>query len=324
MNKRVANGITYIDEPHSVVKVSELIPEAVSALQDVSPDDYMLAIEEGELVLVMGLTCIERLAFMAGCDMREVRETIERNLQEQEGNELNELIAINYGGEKPTVSGRALHEGLEVKERYTDWFKRMCEYGFTENKDYAGLSEISDKPQGGRPKQDHAVTIAMAKELCMLQRTDKGKKFREYFIACEEAWNSPEQIMARALQIANKTIEERDWQLVQAQHENQALNTNLGRTSALLEDALIRLDENAKWYSVKRMADINGVPGETIDWRPLKTASNCMEYEIKPLPDANYGKVNGYHLDVWWRVYPAHCFNVTVLSRMSVQPTSEN
>lgn len=121
---------------------------------------------------------------------------------------MNDLIAINYDTDKPTVSGRELHEALGVKDHYTDWFKRMCEYGFADGEDYIGFSEKSDKPTGGRPSTDHQLTIPMAKEICMLQRNEKGKQFRQYFIKVEEAWNSPEMVMKRALEIANRKVEE--------------------------------------------------------------------------------------------------------------------
>ena len=121
---------------------------------------------------------------------------------------MNELININYDTGNPTVSGRELHKALEVKDHYTDWFKRMTEYGFTEGEDFIGFSEKSDKPTGGRPSTDHQLTIPMAKEICMLQRNDKGKQFRQYFIRVEEAWNSPEMIMKRALEIANRKVQE--------------------------------------------------------------------------------------------------------------------
>lgn len=118
---------------------------------------------------------------------------------------MNELININYDTDKPTVSGRELHNALEVKTAYKDWFPRMCEYGFTEGEDFcSNLSEST----GGRPSTDHQLTIPMAKEICMLQRNDKGKQFRQYFIRVEEAWNSPEMIMKRALEIANRKVQE--------------------------------------------------------------------------------------------------------------------
>lgn len=119
---------------------------------------------------------------------------------------MNNLIKINYESEQPTVSGRELHAALEIETRYNDWFKRMCEYGFSENKDfYSNLSKTSD---GGRPSTDHVLTIPMAKELCMLQRNEKGKMFRQYFIKVEEAWNSPEMVMKRALEFADKKIKQ--------------------------------------------------------------------------------------------------------------------
>lgn len=118
----------------------------------------------------------------------------------------NELIKIDYtNSDRPTVLGRDLHAMLEVEARYNDWFPRMCEYGFEEGKDF--YSFLSKTPEGGRPKQEHQLTIAMAKELCMLQRTEKGKQCRQYFIQVEEAWNTPEQVMARALQMANRMVD---------------------------------------------------------------------------------------------------------------------
>ena len=116
---------------------------------------------------------------------------------------MNELIKITYDNDRPTVSARELHEFLEVDTRYNDWFLRMCEYGFSEGIDfYSFLS----KSTGGRPAQDAQLTIDMAKEICMLQRNDKGKQARQYFIQLERDWNSPEKVMARALRIADERI----------------------------------------------------------------------------------------------------------------------
>ena len=117
---------------------------------------------------------------------------------------MNELIKIttNEVGE-PTVLGRELHEFLGVKTLYKDWFPRMVEYGFTEGKDFSSfLSEST----GGRPSTDHLLTIDMAKEICMIQRTEVGKQARQYFIQVEKDYNSPEKIMARALRIAEKEL----------------------------------------------------------------------------------------------------------------------
>lgn len=118
---------------------------------------------------------------------------------------MNSLIPINFGSERPTVSARELHSFLEVETRFNDWFHRMSEYGFSEGVDfYSFLSKTSE--QGGRPATDYQLTVAMAKEISMLQRNEKGKLARSYFIKIEEEWNSPEKVMARALQIADKKI----------------------------------------------------------------------------------------------------------------------
>lgn len=79
---------------------------------------------------------------------------------------MNEIIKINYGenSDRPTVSGRDLHEALMIETPYKKWFDRMTEYGFTEGTDFwTFLSEST----GGRPSTDHQLTIEMAKEICM-------------------------------------------------------------------------------------------------------------------------------------------------------------
>ena len=124
---------------------------------------------------------------------------------------MNELININYNSEQPTVLGRDLYDALEIDSNYTTWFKRMCAYGFEVGKDYI---LVFQKRNTNNPKNpytnvtDHQITIPMAKEICMLQRSEKGKEFRQYFIKIEEQWNSPEAVLARALQIANQKLTE--------------------------------------------------------------------------------------------------------------------
>lgn len=122
---------------------------------------------------------------------------------------MNELIKINYDSEQPTVSGRELHEFLQVGTKYQDWFPRMCEYGFTEGADFNPLkieNVLSQKRERTYSITDHQLTVPMAKEICMLQRNEKGKQARQYFIQLENAWNTPEQVMARALKLADKQI----------------------------------------------------------------------------------------------------------------------
>ena len=114
------------------------------------------------------------------------------------------LIPINYEGEQPTVSARDLHEALEIKSKYADWFKNMSAYGFVENMDYFTFSKNLEN--GGRTI-DHNISVDMAKQICMIQRSEKGKLYRQYFVDLEKAWNTPEQVMARALKLADRTID---------------------------------------------------------------------------------------------------------------------
>lgn len=122
-------------------------------------------------------------------------------------NNFEQLIPANTASpDRITVSARDLHAALEVDTRFNDWFSRMCEYGFEEGKDYCSF--LSNRSDGlpGKPRKDAEITIEMAKEICMLQRSEKGKQARQYFIQLEKDWNSPEKIMSRALQIANDQI----------------------------------------------------------------------------------------------------------------------
>lgn len=128
-------------------------------------------------------------------------------------NDMRELIPVSYDNpERPTVSGRELHDFLEIKTAYKDWFPRMCEYGFTEGEDFNPLRIERVQDEGGRmvsrTVDDHQLTIPMAKELCMIQRNERGKQARQYFLAVEAQWNSPEAVMRRAVLIADRKVKE--------------------------------------------------------------------------------------------------------------------
>ena len=123
------------------------------------------------------------------------------------------LIPVNVSkNDEQYVSGRDLHMFLEINTPYTIWFERMCEYGFEVGTDFNLNKNVRVQIEGKRKVErtvtDHDLTIEMAKQLCMLARNDKGKEAREYFIAVEKEWNSPEKVMSRALKIANNVINE--------------------------------------------------------------------------------------------------------------------
>lgn len=122
---------------------------------------------------------------------------------------MTELIKVQERDGEQLVSGRELHKFLEVATPYKKWFDRMSEYGFIENKDYLTVDKNVHGQNGQIMPQkevNHLMKISMAKEISMLQRNEKGKEARMYFIKCEEAWNCDEAIVSRALSIQNKKI----------------------------------------------------------------------------------------------------------------------
>lgn len=171
---------------------------------------------------------------------------------------MTELIKINYGQEQPTVLGRDLYDALEVKTAYRDWFPRMCEYGFSEGKDFNPLKNERVQNEGNRivTRQvlDHQLTIQMAKEICMLQRSDKGKEFRQYFIKIEEQWNTPAAVMARALKLANKTIDD-------IKHINIQLSEKIeqDRPKVLFANAVETADTSILVGDLAKLIKQNGV-----------------------------------------------------------------
>ena len=105
---------------------------------------------------------------------------------------MNEIIKVTQDNNgNSVVSGRDLHEFLEVNTQYTKWFNRMAEYGFTENVDFAVIvKNVYDDTAFGKTRKiiDHALTLDMAKEISMIQRTEKGKQARQYFIEVEKEY----------------------------------------------------------------------------------------------------------------------------------------
>lgn len=166
---------------------------------------------------------------------------------------MNELIKVDYSGDKPAVSARDLHEFLEVGSEYSHWFKRMCEYGFAEGLDYSSF--LTDRSDGlpGKPKQDAILTIDMAKEICMLQRNEKGKMARQYFIQLEKDWNSPEKVMARALRIADQKIKTLEMANSVLSVDNQIMKPKADYFDELVDRKLLtNFRETAKELQIKQ------------------------------------------------------------------------
>ena len=200
-----------------------------------------------------------------------------------------EIVKVNFENETPTVSARELHEFLGVKTKYKDWFPRMCDYGFTENQDFIAMAQKRATAQGNETTyMDAALTIDMAKEICMIQRTERGKQAREYFIKLEKAWNSPEQVMARALKLADKRIESLAGQIEEMKPHavlGQAITT--ANTSILVGDLAKLLKQNGVKTGANRMFEWLRENGYLIkrrgtDWNlPTQKSMEQGLFEIK-------------------------------------------
>ena len=204
---------------------------------------------------------------------------------------MKDLIVINYDNQTPTVSGRELHEALKVATHYKDWFPRMCEYGFREGKDYCSF--LSDRSDGlpGKPRKDHAISIAMAKELCMLQRSEMGRKFRQYFISIEEAWNSPEKIMERALQITQQKAIEAERKIFALVEENETLEIALNSSLKFYTVAKYNRTFNMGW-NLKQCQRI----GKRLS---AYCRSRAIEIRTCETNDERFGTVNSYPITAW-------------------------
>lgn len=203
-----------------------------------------------------------------------------------------ELIKVTTNdNDEQLVSGRELHEFLEVGTPYKKWFDRMSEYGFAENVDFTVLDKNvhDDTSFGGKRKiTDHAIKLDMAKEISMIQRSEKGKQARQYFIRIEKVWNNPEMVVQRALKIQTRKVEL--LQLENAALKPKALfadSVSASHTSILVGDLAKLIKQNGvdigarrlfKWlrekgYLIKR----NGT-----DWNmPTQKSMDLELFEVK-------------------------------------------
>lgn len=165
---------------------------------------------------------------------------------------MNEIINVTLNdNQEPVVSGRQLHEALGVKTEYKKWFGRMTEYGFNENDDYLRVTQKCHTPGGLQDMTDHIIKLDMAKEIAMIQRTDKGKEVRQYFIQIEKDYNSPEKIMARALLMADKKITHLTMENTQLQLELQEAQKQARYLDVIIESkGALRVTQIAADYGM--------------------------------------------------------------------------
>lgn len=163
---------------------------------------------------------------------------------------MNELFNVTTNGDKLTLSARELHKELNIAGRFSRWFEQMSEYGFEENVDYTSVQNCTEVQNNGgiqvRELQGYQITLDMAKEIAMLQRNEKGKEIRRKLIELEKAWNSPEKVMARALDIAHKTI-------ANLQIENEEM-----KPKAIFADAVATSDTSILIGDLAKLIKQNG------------------------------------------------------------------
>ena len=151
---------------------------------------------------------------------------------------MNELINITLNeNHEPVISARQLHTALGVTDRFSRWFERMLAYGFEENSDYVGCEIFHDLAR--KKVKDYIIKLDMAKEIAMLQRNEKSKEVRKYFIQVEKDFNSPEKIMARALLMADKKIK-----LLESQNENLLIELEEATKNADYLDLILQTKDS--------------------------------------------------------------------------------
>jgi len=215
---------------------------------------------------------------------------------------MEHLIKITEQDGKQLVSARDLHKFLEVGKDFSTWFKDMLNYGFEEGIDF---TPILGKSTGGRPTKEYAITLDMAKEISMLQRSEKGKIARKYFIECEKKAKQPQELtrielLTMALEAEKKVIE---LEKTKAQISDKKTATAMATASVAVRKANrleIQLDQSLQYANIKR---VEMSTGEKYKWRKLKEKSEELNKQIKDVPDPNFGTVKAYHYDAWYDQY---------------------
>ena len=165
---------------------------------------------------------------------------------------MDNLLKVNYETEEPTVSARDLYDvvsaegGTTGTERFSKWFERYSAYGFEEGIDFSTPNkkvrvQIEGNREVEREVEDYDLSVEMAKQVCMLQRTEKGKQCRRYFIDLEKAWNTPDQVMARALRLADKTIDGLKNQIIEQKPKVEFFDQVGSSKSALPMDQVAKM-----------------------------------------------------------------------------------
>lgn len=227
-------------------------------------------------------------------------------------NDISTLIPIRDNDGQQVASGRDLHAYLGIGTRYDQWFDRMIGYGFTEDLDYTVISDRVPSEAGNRTytQTDHAVTIDMAKELGMIQRTEKGKELRQYFIEVEKRFREQSNVVALPSRAAlAQMVLDAEKELGEAQStiESQKPIVSYHDRFVAERDDIITVDNFASQYGStgpkvrellkskgvavrrpigSRWSDTAGGMVEQYEWRPRQGAQSSDWFEVRPQHNA--------------------------------------
>ena len=205
---------------------------------------------------------------------------------------MTELIKITTNEEgAQVVSARELHKFLESKQQFADWIKdRIEKYGFIENQDFEVFQNFMNNPNGGRPLKEYALTLDMAKELAMIERSEKGKQARLYFIACEK----------KLKEVVSKPMTTAQMFALQAQALLEIEQRQLEQ-----EERLRALEENQR----ENEAALKAIPLEDVTLPELPERQ-----QINQLARLYAGSTGINHKEVWNKVYQElyYRFNISI------------
>jgi anti-repressor protein len=226
---------------------------------------------------------------------------------------MEELIKIQVKNDRQLVDARELHKGLGLKRQFTDWVKQNFK-GFEENVDFMFSPQSVNMPNGGvKHIQDYLITIDMAKELCMMSKTPKGKEVRKYFIQVEKDWNSPEMVMHRALEFSNARIKQLTAKNQSLTNQNKDLQDKIDRDAddVLFSHAIRYSNHSIKIRELAAILTQNGFQiGQNQLYQLLRLEHYISKHGTLPMGD----KIKRGYFRVTHGVNNGHAWSTTLVT----------